>query len=54
MKNIADRSFGLILNSDQLMENEEILIDAVNDAKKVAEKSLVTFGIEPFCPHTGY
>jgi len=25
------------------MENEEVLIDAVNEAKKIAEKSLVTF-----------
>lgn len=54
MKNIPDNSFWLILNSDQLMENEEILISAINEAKNVAEKSLVTFGIEPFCPHTWY
>ncbi|MDD2487442.1 MAG: mannose-1-phosphate guanylyltransferase/mannose-6-phosphate isomerase [Candidatus Gracilibacteria bacterium] len=54
MKNIEDESLGLIWNSDQLMENEEILIEAINEAKEIAKKSLVTFGIEPFCPHTGY
>ncbi|EKE27139.1 MAG: hypothetical protein ACD_4C00028G0001, partial [uncultured bacterium (gcode 4)] len=54
MKNIQDWTLWLILNSDQLMENEEILLNAINEAKEIADHSLVTFWIEPFNPHTWY
>ncbi|EKE26482.1 MAG: hypothetical protein ACD_4C00268G0001, partial [uncultured bacterium (gcode 4)] len=36
------------------MENEEVLIDAINESKDAANDSLVTFWIEPFNPHTWY
>ncbi|MCK9272194.1 mannose-1-phosphate guanylyltransferase/mannose-6-phosphate isomerase [Candidatus Gracilibacteria bacterium] len=54
MKNIENDSLGLILPSDQVIENEDKFIITINESKEIAQKSLITFGIKPFCPHTGY
>jgi mannose-1-phosphate guanylyltransferase len=41
--------------SDHLIKNEKKYIEAVKKAKKTAEEDyLVTFGIKPTAPHTGY
>jgi len=45
----------VVLSSDHVIENKAVFQKAVLDAAKEAEKgSLVTFGIVPTCPHTGY
>lgn len=45
----------VVLSSDHVIENKAVFQKAVLDAVKEAEKgSLVTFGIVPTCPHTGY
>ena len=45
----------LVLPSDHLIEPEEIFLDALEQMKKVAqEKWLITFGIRPLRPETGY
>lgn len=45
----------VVLSSDHVIENKDVFQKAVLDAVKEAEKgSLVTFGIVPTCPHTGY
>lgn len=45
----------LVLSADHAITNTEAFTKAVLQAKPWAEqKYLVTFGIEPTCPHTGY
>ncbi len=46
----------LILPSDHLMEPESIFIQALSQANSIAEKEekLITFGIQPTKPETGY
>ncbi len=45
----------LILSSDHEIKNTEIFIKTINEAFKFAENGrLVTFGIMPTSPHTGY
>ncbi|MCA9459231.1 MAG: mannose-1-phosphate guanylyltransferase/mannose-6-phosphate isomerase [Nanoarchaeota archaeon] len=44
----------LILPSDHLILNEEVLIKSIKKAKELAKNYLVTFGIKPTKPHTGY
>ena len=43
-----------IISSDQLITPDESYTSAFLAAEKLAEKSLVTFGITPDSPHTGY
>ncbi len=44
-----------ITPSDHLIKNEEKYVEAVNKAKNFAKEGyLVTFGIKPTTPHTGY
>lgn len=54
MKNIEDDSLWLIMPSDQVIENEEEFLNSIKKSSEIAKKSLVTFWIKPFCPHTGY
>jgi mannose-1-phosphate guanylyltransferase/mannose-6-phosphate isomerase len=54
MKNIENDSLWLILPSDQVIENEDKFIITINESKEIAQKSLITFWIKPFCPHTWY
>jgi len=54
MKNIENDSLGLIMPSDQVIENEKKFVKAIEESKNIASKSLITFWIKPFCPHTGY
>jgi mannose-1-phosphate guanylyltransferase len=45
----------LVLPSDQLITNRAAFLDAVNKATKYAQdKKLITFGIVPHSPETGY
>lgn len=44
----------LVLSSDQLLEENEQYTQAITDAQKLTNKYIVTFGIVPNCPHTGY
>ena len=44
----------LVLSSDQLIEEGEVYLNAVSDAESLADEYIVTFGIVPTCPHTGY
>lgn len=53
MQEIGDES-ALILSSDQLIKNEDIFIDKLELAEKLSENYLVTFGINPSDPNTGY
>ncbi|HJJ39068.1 MAG TPA: mannose-1-phosphate guanylyltransferase/mannose-6-phosphate isomerase [Methanocorpusculum sp.] len=44
----------LVLSSDQLIEVDDEYKHAVSAAEKLAENTIVTFGIVPETPHTGY
>lgn len=45
----------LVLPADHVIQNHEILCATINAAKTYAQKGkLVTFGIVPTCPETGY
>ena len=45
----------LVLPADHLVRNEEKFLAAVNDARALAERGyLVTFGVHPTYPETGY
>lgn len=44
----------LVLSSDQLIEEGDVYKDAVSAAEGIADSHIVTFGIVPTCPHTGY
>lgn len=52
MKHVEDEA--LILPADHLIKNEDELMRAVQKAQRLSDKSLVTFGIKPTHPHTGY
>ncbi|MBP8017097.1 mannose-1-phosphate guanylyltransferase/mannose-6-phosphate isomerase, partial [Candidatus Gracilibacteria bacterium] len=54
MQNIEENSFGLIMSSDHIIEQEENFVKAVKLSLDKAKESIITFGIKPFCPHTGY
>lgn len=55
---VIDETFGnsivAVLPSDHLIEADEVYERAFRNAEKLAEKYLVTFGIKPTKPHTGY
>lgn len=44
----------LIMPSDHIIKNDEELIKNLSQAKLLAQNSLITFGIMPTSPHTGY
>ena len=45
----------LVTPSDHLIKNDELYVEAVKKAKTIAEQDfLVTFGIKPVYPETGY
>ncbi len=45
----------LVMPSDHLFQDQNVFVNAVHEAAEVAEKSwLVTFGIKPTAPETGY
>lgn len=44
----------LVLSSDQLIEEGDVYLKAVSDAETLSDGYIVTFGIVPTCPHTGY
>ena len=44
----------LVLSSDQLLEEGDAYTSAVKAAKKLTNEYVVTFGIVPTTPHTGY
>lgn len=49
-----DHDLALVLPSDHAIENARVFKEAVFNAVPTAEKSLVTFGILPDHPNTGY
>jgi len=44
----------LVLSSDQLLEEGDAYTSAVKAAEKLTEEYIVTFGVVPTSPHTGY
>lgn len=52
----GDKAVGCILTADQLMTPENVFRKTLKDAVKVAQKSasIITMGIVPDCPATGY
>ena len=46
--------YALVLPSDQLIEDDRELLNSLDFAQKLANKNLITFGIYPNNPHTGY
>jgi mannose-1-phosphate guanylyltransferase len=55
VKNYGEDAVLLVLPADHLVENKEAFIKAVYEAGKLAEKNyLVTFGIKPTRPETGF
>jgi len=51
----ADNALVLLAPSDHLIDKEDIFLDAVKAAEEAADKGeIVTFGIEPSEPNTGY
>ena len=54
MKWLKDTDLWLVLSSDAVIENEDIFVDVVKKSCEQAIKSIVTFWIEPYCPHTWY
>lgn len=44
----------LVLSSDQLLEEGEVYTSAVKAAEKLTREYIVTFGVVPKTPHTGY
>ncbi|MBA2840779.1 mannose-1-phosphate guanylyltransferase/mannose-6-phosphate isomerase [Methanococcus maripaludis] len=54
VKNAGYNENVLVLPSDHLIGNDEIFLDTVNKSKVLAKNNLVTYGIVPKNPHTGY
>ncbi|ABO35597.1 mannose-6-phosphate isomerase, type 2 / mannose-1-phosphate guanylyltransferase (GDP) [Methanococcus maripaludis C5] len=54
VKSAGNNEDVLVLPSDHLIGNEEIFVDTVNKSKGLAKNNLVTYGIVPKTPHTGY
>ncbi len=54
IQEIENDESGLFLSSDHLIKNEEVFISSLNLAKQLSKNNLVTFGISPTEPHTGY
>jgi len=44
----------LVLSSDQLLDETEAYTKAINAAEKLTKEYIVTFGVVPTSPHTGY
>ncbi|MDP2090212.1 MAG: mannose-1-phosphate guanylyltransferase/mannose-6-phosphate isomerase [Candidatus Gracilibacteria bacterium] len=44
----------LILSSDHIIKDEEIFVEMINKSIYDAQNSIITFGIKPTKPHTGY
>jgi len=52
---LSDDPLLVVLPCDQFIDNTDIFIDAINQALSFAERdSIVTLGVEPDRPHTGY
>lgn len=54
MKNLEQDDTALVLSSDHLIRNEELLISSIDKAKRLSKEALVIFGIHPLTAHTGY
>jgi len=44
----------LVLSSDQLIENDENYRNAIKSAVELTDTHIITFGVVPTTPHTGY
>ena len=54
MSRLSNDDIWLVLSSDQVIENEDVFEQVVKESSEVAKNAIVTFWIEPFCPHTWY
>lgn len=53
--NVVDKNTVLlVMSADALIEDTRRFHEAIDDAKKIIEKSLIVFGIKPRYAHTGY
>jgi mannose-1-phosphate guanylyltransferase/mannose-6-phosphate isomerase len=50
----AEEDTYAVFPSDHMIKNEEALINAVRQSRKLAQSHIITFGIKPKSPHTGY
>ncbi len=44
----------LVLSSDHVIGDEQLFADTVKQWSKEASKTIITFGVQPSSPHTGY
>lgn len=51
---ISDDEIIFLSPSDHIIRKEDEFISILNNATKYAKKSIITFGIKPTSPHTGY
>ena len=51
---IDNNAIILVLSSDQLLDERETYNKAINAAEELTKNYIVTFGIVPTTPHTGY
>lgn len=54
MESAQDDDVFLTLSSDHIMQDEDIFAQLVQGAFQVSHQSLITFGVKPTRPHTGY
>lgn len=54
MTQLDEWDFALILPSDHIIDNEDRFYESIHNSLLKAQDGIVTFGITPFCPHTGY
>lgn len=54
LSKLEDNDNCMILSSDHIIENEDIFVQTIEKSIPKAKDSIITFGIKPFCPHTGY
>lgn len=53
-KEIDENALVLLLPADHIVNNPKAFIDAINKSKEIALSRIVTFGIMPTSPETGY
>ena len=53
--NLDENDIMMVLPADHVIKNPDIFINSISDAAKLAaQDKLITFGIKPSYPHTGY
>jgi mannose-1-phosphate guanylyltransferase / mannose-6-phosphate isomerase len=54
LENVPADADVLVLSSDHTIGDEELFAQAVRKAAENSHESIVTFGVQPSGPHTGY